>query len=248
MKAIRKIGDLLRCFSAAEPEHSLSDLARRLGHSTSGTYDLVEGLAEIGLLRKIDRGRYRLGPLVATLYRTLEDSSALLRAAQPVMAKIVADHNETLHLTQHDHGGLLVVEALEGARPLRVARTVIGPHLGLHACPPGLLHLGALSQAQLAEWLDRNAAPGGPVASRAQFQQDLADLAAEGFAIGPVGDHHDLTCLAAQLRDHAGHPVAVLSMTVPCSRHDRQPRAFRNVMAEAARRISAQLGYEQAVS
>ena len=243
MKTIRKIGDVLRLFSATQPEHSLSDLARALGYSTSGTHDLVEGLTAIGMLRKIERGRYRLGPLVATLYRALEDSSALLEAARPVMAKLAADHGETLHLTQHDHGGLLLVEALEGDRPLRVARTVIGPHLGLHQCPPGLLHLAAFSHARLEAWLDRNACPGGPVASRSRFRSDLTGFAAEGFALGPVGDDQDLTCRAAQVHDHAGRPVAVLSMTVPTSRHDRQPRAFRNVAAEAARSISARLGY-----
>lgn len=244
MKTIRKIGEVLRCFSATQPEHGLSELARTLGQSTSGTHDLVDGLAGIGLLRKVDRGRYRLGPLVATLYRALEDSSALAEAARPVMEKLAADHGETLHLTMHDHGRLLLIEAIEGNRPLRVSRGVIGPHLALHQGAPGLLHLAAFSHARLEAWLAEHARPGGPVESRSRFRSQLTAIAAEGFAAGPLAEDGDLTCLAAQVLDHAGRMVAVLSMTVPTSRHDRQPRAFRSVTVEAAQRISCRLGYK----
>lgn len=247
MKTIRKIGEVLRCFSATQPEHSVTALSRAIGNSTSGTHDLMDGLAAIGLLRKVERGRYRLGPLVATLFRALEDSSALAEAARPVMSRLAADHGETLHLTMHDHGRLLLVEAIEGHRPLRVARSVIGPHLGLHQGPPGLLHLAAFSHARLEAWLDEHARPGGPVASRSRFRSDLTALAQEGFAAGPIEENEDLVCLAAPIFDHAGRQVAVLSMTVPSNRHDRQPRAFRNVTLDGAQRISRRLGYDMAL-
>ena len=248
MKTIRKLGEVLRCFSADQPEHSVTALSRAIGNSVSGTHDLVDGLAGIGLLRKVERGRYRLGPLVATLYHALEDSSALVEAARPVMARLAADHGETLHLTMHDHGRLLVVEAIDGNRPLRVAPGVIGPHLPLHQAPPGRLHLAAFSPARLETWLEEHTRPGsigGPIESRERFRERLAALAAEGFASGPIGEDDDLVCLSAQVLDHAGRAVAVLSMTVPSSRHARQPRAFRTITIEAAQRISAGLGYRR---
>ena len=243
MKTIRRLGEILRCFSASQPEHSVTALSRAIGNSVSGTHDLVEGLAGIGLLRKVERGRYRLGPLVATLYHALEDSSALVEAARPVMAQLAADHGETLHLTMHDHGRLLLLEAIEGTRPLRVASGVIGPHLPLHRAPPGRLHLAAFTPARLEAWLDEQARPGGAIAAPAAFRNELAALADEGFASGTIADDGDLVCLAAQVKDHADRAVAVLSMTVPASRYDRQPRAFRSVTLEAAQQISARLGH-----
>lgn len=245
MKTIRKIGAVLRQFTATQPEHSTTDLSRAIGNSTSGTHDLVDGLAGIGLLSKVERGRYRLGPLVATLYRALDDSSALAEAARPVMQMLAADHGETLHLTMHDQGRLLLVEAIEGKRPLRVARDVIGPHLALYQAPPGLLHLAGFSHARLEEWLDSHSRPGGPIASRSRFRSDLTALSDVGFALGPISGDDDIVCLAAQVRDHTGRPVAVLSMAAPTSRHSRQPRAFRNITGEAADRISARLGYRK---
>ncbi|VDC22643.1 IclR family transcriptional regulator [Pseudogemmobacter humi] len=247
MKTIRKLGDVLRCFTAEEPEHSVTALSRLTQNSVSGTHDLVDGMAAIGLLHKIQRGRYRLGPLVATLYHTLEDSSVLLGAARPVMARLLADHGETLHLTMHDHGRLLLVEAMDGSRPLNVSPTVIGPHLMLHEAPPGRLHLASFSPARLQAWLDQHSRPGGAVISRERLVADLQRIARDGFDSGPVGEDADLMCLAARVLDHAGRAVAVLSMTVPEGRHARQPRAFRSVTIEAAQQISVRLGYRAAL-
>ncbi|KEZ12002.1 Transcriptional regulator [Sphingobium yanoikuyae] len=245
MKTIRKIGEVLRCFSATQSEHSVTALSRAIGNSISGTHDLVDGLAGIGLLRKVERGRYRLGPLVATLYHALEDSFDLVEVARPVMAQLSADHGETLHLTMHDHDRLLLVDAIDGTRPLRVSSGVIGPHLPLHKAPPGRLHLAAFSPMRLDDWLDEHARPGGPIDAPERLRDELAALAAEGFDSGPIGDDDDLVCLAAQIRDHVGRAVAVLSMTVPASRHARQPRAFRTITVDAAQRISDRLGHRR---
>ncbi len=245
MKTLRKVGEILRCFSATQPEHNVSSLARRIGNSVSGTHDLVAGLSQIGLLQKVDRGRYRLGPLVASLHRALEDSSALTEAARPVMDSLRSEYGETLHLTQHDHGRLLVLSALEGQRNLRVSTDIIGTQIELHDCPPGLLHLSALIHSRLETYLDRHSSPGGGIESRSRFRTDLANLAEAGFAVGTIRGEDDVVCTAARILDHIGQSIAVLSLAIPKSRHDQQPRAFRTITIEAAQKISRRLGYAE---
>lgn len=243
MKIIRKAGEVLRCFSATQPEHSTSQIARIIDNSSSGTHDLVESLAQIGLLRKVGRGRYRLGPLVATLYRALEDSSALIEAARPVMDALSTTHRETLHLTMYDNGRMLVKSWAEGTRPLRVSADIIGPWLDLDESPAGMLHLCALSHTRIEAWLDEKQRSGRPVESRSRFRSDLAALAKAGFAQGPIARDEDIICIAALVRDHTGQVIAVLSMSVPDSRFSAQPRAFRGLITDAAAKIAGRLGY-----
>lgn len=243
MKTIRKVGEVLRLFTAATPEHGLSDLARATGHSVSGTHDLVDGLARIGLLRRVERGRYRLGPLVATLNRALQDSSALIEAARPQLAGLWRDYGETVHLTVEDHGRLLVLDALEGTQGLRVSREVLGGGIALHDCAPGRLHLAHYSEAQLADYIERQPWPGTKAREGARLRADLEGLAQADFAAGPPGPEPDVICLGAMIRDHVAQPVAVIAMSVPRSRHEVQPRAYRSLVLGAAREISARLGW-----
>ena len=51
MKTLRKVGNLLRQFTADQPEHSVTGLARAIGTSVSGTTALVHGRGRIGRLR-----------------------------------------------------------------------------------------------------------------------------------------------------------------------------------------------------
>jgi len=245
MKTLRKVGELLRQFTATQPEHSVTDLARAVGNSVSGTHDLVNGLARIGLLRKIERGRYRLGPLVATLNRALEDSSVLIAAARPVLAALWRDYGETLHLTLQDHGRLLVLDSLEGTQTLRVSREALGPWIALHDSPPGLLHLAQFSDLQLDDYLDRTTRRGDPRQDRGRFRSRLDQIASDGFLAGAPANEPDVICVSAMIHDHIAQPVAVLALSVPRSRHEIQPRAFRNITLEAARKISQRLGYDQ---
>lgn len=245
MKTLRKVGELLRAFTAGKPEHSVTDLAHAINNSVSGTHDLVSGLARIGLLRKVARGRYRLGPLVATLNRALEDSSTLIEAARPVLAGLWRDYGETLHLTLQDHGRLLVLDSLEGTQALRVSREALGPWVALHDSPPGLLHLAQFSSAQLDDYLDRHARPGSLLDQRDRFRERLAQIGGDGFMAAPPANEPDVICVSAMIRDHIDRPVAVLVLSVPRSRHEIQPRAFRNITLEAAHKISGRLGHGQ---
>jgi len=245
MKTLRKVGELLREFTAAQPEHSVSDLARAIGNSVSGTHDIVSGLARIGLLRKVERGRYRLGPLVATLNRTLEDSSPLIEAARPVLATLARDYGETLHLTLADHGRLLVLDALEGTQSLRVSRDALGPAVALHDSSPGLLHLACFSAAQREDYIDHHLRPGGVLDPRERLRERLEQIAQDGFLAGAPTTEPDVICVSALIHDPIARPIAVLTLSVPRSRHEIQPRAYRNIVLEAARRISQALGHDE---
>ncbi|WP_145206853.1 MULTISPECIES: IclR family transcriptional regulator [Alphaproteobacteria] len=241
MKTLHKVGSLLRQFTAEQPEHSVTDLARAINNSVSGTHDLVNGLGRIGLLRKVERGRYRLGPLVATLHRAFEDSSPLMGAARPVLAELLRGYGETVYLTMEDHGRLLILEALEGTQALRVSREMLGTGVTLHDSPPGLLHLAQYSHQQIDEYLDHYAQPENALHNRESFRNRLADIASEGFLAGPPANEPDVICVSAMIQNHISQPVAALVLVVPRSRHEIQPRAFRNIVVEAARRVSLRL-------
>ena len=240
MRTLRKAGRVLRLFTAEAPEWTLSEVARAEGISTSGAHDLLDGLVQTGLLSRVDRGRYRLGPFVATLYRVLTDTSRLTAAARPVLSKLVEDHGETAQLLVLDQVRLVQIDGIEGTRSLRVARGLLA-QIEPHKSPAGMLHLAVATPARQAAYVAAHAEARTPLLPKERWQAHLEALAGQGFAEGALSTERDISCSAALVRGHSGAAQAVLALTVPTARHEIQPRAFRAVTVAAAARISEAL-------
>ena len=246
MGTIRKVGDVLRLFSENEPELGLSDIARRMGLSTSGTHDLMDGLRKIGMVQRVARGRYRLGPMIASLYRVLIDTSALVDVARPTLERLVEDYGETVFLTVLDRKRLVVADAIEGNKGLRVSRGLLDRDLDLHETPVGMLHLAVAGAARQAAYFAEQTSARTPLLPPERRDAELEMLAVRGHAMGPIATERDVICVAALLRNHTEIPLAALSICVPKSRFDEQPRAFTTIAQTAAQRISADLGFQAA--
>lgn len=244
MGTIRKVGDILRLFSENEPEHGLSDIARRMGLSTSGTHDLMDGLCKIGMVQRVARGRYRLGPMIASLYRVLIDTSALVDVARPTLERLVEDYGETVFLTVLDRSRLVVADAIEGNKGLRVSRGLLDRDIEVHETPVGMLHLSVSSKARQDAYFEDHATSRTPLLPPERRYEELELMAKRGFAMGPIATERDVICVAALLRNHTEIPFAALSICVPKSRFDEQPRAFTTIAQTAATRISGVLGMQ----
>lgn len=241
MKTIKKVGDVLRAFTPETPEHSLTGLAHTLGASPSGTFDIVDGLTRIGLLARVGRGRYRLGPFIATLDAVLADTSQVTEAAREVMDRLLAEYGETLHLSQADGDHLMILASRRGRRTLTVSRDALNNDMLLHQSAAGRLLLAVLEPQRQASYWHR--ADAGPRPATRPSDEDLENMRDTGYAAGPVDRVDDVIVTAALIRNHTGLCAGVLSLAVPASRHAREPRAFRSVTMRAAADISATLGY-----
>lgn len=242
MGTIRKVGDILRLFSENDPELGLSEIARRMNLSTSGTHDLMDELRKIGMVQRVGRGRYRLGPMIASLYRVLINTSSLVDTSRPILERMVKDYGETVHLTVLDRSRLVVADAIEGWKALRVARGILDQGLDVHETPVGMLHLSVAGEArQNAYWGDHTHAR-TPLLPPERRTAELDDMARRGFAEGPIATERDIVCLAALLRNHTEIPLAAISICIPKSRYDEQPRAYRTICQTTAARISQELG------
>ncbi|MFF8598205.1 IclR family transcriptional regulator [Streptomyces sp. NPDC015232] len=119
-QAVRRALDVLRCFQDYGPEPSASDLARRLGLSTSTAHRLARTLLAAGFLEQDPRtARYRLGPVVTELGR-------------------ISYHQRGLHLAGPElrdlaerTGGTVALALRGGAHAVTVAGGTVTPRTSL---------------------------------------------------------------------------------------------------------------------
>lgn len=71
---VGKASRLLDLFTGQTPEWGVTDTALALKVPTSSAHDLLDTLAQTGLLRRVEGNRYRLGLKLVSLSRTALDS------------------------------------------------------------------------------------------------------------------------------------------------------------------------------
>jgi DNA-binding IclR family transcriptional regulator len=84
-----KVLGLLSLFSPERPVWSPERAARRLGVSLATAYRYVNALVAAGLLEKLERNRYVLGPAIVELDRQIRAADPVLKRAQPVMERLL---------------------------------------------------------------------------------------------------------------------------------------------------------------
>lgn len=202
---------VIEAFDPGSPELTLSDLARRTGHSPAATRRSLFTLVALGYVRKVDR-RFALTPkmyhLGAANFRTehIEDGLvAELRGfvdlfGDAASVAVLVDRN--VHYIAHRSAG-------NGLRPV-AARGMTYP---AHATSMGRVLLAALPGEALAAYLASplKALTDVTVVDPAAFAAIIGQTRADGFATSVDQLAYGVTSLAVPVRTRAGDVVAAVN-------------------------------------
>ncbi len=84
-----KVLAVLSLFTASQPVWSPERAARRMNVSLATGYRYFNMLVDRGLLERLQRNRYVLGPAVVELDRQVRAADPVLKLAQPVMERLL---------------------------------------------------------------------------------------------------------------------------------------------------------------
>ena len=109
LRTIAKSGRVLDLFSTRRPEWGVSEVARSLGMPKSGAHSQLSALTQIGVLRRAQDNRYRLGwRLVAWTHTLLESEGFRSQAREELRELIAAGGRDcSAQVTVLDGGGAL---------------------------------------------------------------------------------------------------------------------------------------------
>jgi IclR family transcriptional regulator, acetate operon repressor len=247
MKATDRVVELLCLFTALRPELSTSEVAESLEMAHSSAHELLNGLAKTGLIRKRAPGRFRLGPMINSLAEVLASTDLVLEASRESVVEMAETYGETVHIIELMGSRLLSLTGQEGSSQVHVASAIVNGNLPAHLVAPGLLLLSHLPAERLegtVRELSDVKGPSGKAGSSEQLLAELADIRADNYACEEGRYLPDLATVAAPILNHANMCIAAFALFIPKGRYTNEPRAFRNITNEAARKISLRLGWE----
>lgn len=247
MKATERVVEVLGLFSAIRPERSTAEVAEGLGMAHSSAHELLNGLARTGLLRKRAPGRFRLGPMISSLAEVLASTDLVLEASRESVVEMAETYGETVHVIELMGSRLLSLTGQEGSSQVHVASAIVSADLPVHLVAPGRLllsHLPVPQVARIVKELGDKTGPDGRKASGEQLLAELAGIRADNYACEAGRYLPDLATVAAPILNHANMCIAAFALFIPNGRYSNEPRAFRNITIQTARKISSRLGWE----
>jgi DNA-binding IclR family transcriptional regulator len=209
---VTRAGKALDLFTPERPTWGATAVSNELAIAKSQAHELLTSLTEIGLLRRVPGGQYRLG------WRTLALGRHGLSGQFPddalrLMRALAARYREPVYLVALDRDRLALVAryAMDSATNELVPARLDGY---LHCCAPGRCLLADLPEEQARQLLDRPLER-HTAATRVNVPAILEELARvrEDRIAFDVGESHaDLRGVAVPIKDPDGHTLAALGV------------------------------------
>jgi len=238
-------------FLATEPGGcGISQIARRLELPKNSVYRIVSTLLARDYLRRDPVAKtFTLSRKLLSLGYAAVDEHNLIEKSLDVMRQLRDQTEETTLIGVLVDNEGIVVEQVPSTHAVKVFIKV-GHHFPLHTAAPGKAMVAFLPPDERDALLDRMSFTRfnhRTIADRGQFEQELADVRAKGYAVDRAEEIDGLHCVAAPVFDHRARPLASIWVTGPASRLRLEdfPRVGRHV-AEKAEAISRRFGYMMA--
>ncbi|WP_240377525.1 IclR family transcriptional regulator [Bacillus piscicola] len=243
--SVRKVAQILNCFTEDEPALRNLDIAQKLDMSTSTVYRIVQTLCSEGMLIKDSNNRYRLGWKLLELGNMVMYQKDIYNEAVPRIEELTRRFKGTVHIGMLDENGDFIFVLKVASRDTVQIPTSIGDRRPTYCFSTGKILLS--SHPSLVEKLTpQDLLKRGPntIQTVEGLRIEMDQVRNNGFALSNNENEFGVYGIAAPIRSYSGKNVAALNMVGPISyiEGNEKKTMIRNVMS-VANSISKDLGY-----
>lgn len=235
---------IMELLAASSDPVSITELAAELGIDKSSASRLAQTLTIYGYAEQDAASRrYRLGPQVVRLSRSLLTRMPLRDEAKPFLRQLVERTGECAHLAILAQDQALYVDQVESPASLRVT-TGVGTLAPLHCTALGKCLLafdnGIALPAELPSFTPRT------ITDPQALHLHLEQTRRQGYAVDDEEYDFGVRCVAAPVFDYRGKVVGAIGISGPAGRMglDRLPH-FAQVVLGAARELSNRMSFQR---
>lgn len=213
---------VLEAFTAAEPEPTLAEVARRAGLDNATAFRMLNTLVRLGYVRREGDRRFRLGYKVLDLGFNAIARTELRDAARPILRQLVGEVNEAAALSVLEDGDVMYLERVQAGIVRLGVDIRVGSRMPAYCVSPGRAILAFLPRSEQQRVLalrERVKLTPKTVCDLRGLGELLARARRNGYAIMDQETSLGLRALAAPVLDVDGHPIAAVSVVAPAMRH-----------------------------
>jgi IclR family acetate operon transcriptional repressor len=234
----------------APQELGVTGVARELQMPKTVAHRILRELTALDFLG-LDEGtkRYRLGPGALQIGLAALRGLDVPRLARPHLWRLVQRTGETATLSVRQGWSRVYVDQVLSPHEIRMSVPVGTAH-PLHAGSSSKAILAGLSDAEVDEYLATHAldaVTAVSITSENALRAEIERVRAAGYATSSGERQAGAGSVAAAIRTASGDVFGSISVCGPLDRFGPEiSEAYGGLVAEAARQISAELGYRAA--
>jgi DNA-binding IclR family transcriptional regulator len=244
--ALEKGLDIIELLSVEDAGLVQNEIAQRLKRSVGQIFRMLEVLETRGYIRRSARdGRYRLTLKLFELGHRHPPMRRLMVTALPEMRRLADETAQSIHMSVHHDGRLLVVAQIDGFRSMGFS-VRLGSHFPFRPDRVSARVITAFQDEDRRRRFMRELAAGLKDNERRALERTIAKIARDGYVSAPSDTVSGVMDICHPIFDASG--IAVAAMTVPYVRMRDNPTTLaetRRVAADVTRAISANLGHRK---
>lgn len=207
-----KVFEVLELLAAQNPA-SLTEIAKMSGFSKSNTQRILNTLCAASYIRQ-DEESLKYVPTIKlySLGSTILRQDSIRLAAHPYLLKLQQQFNETVNLGILDRDSILYLDKIVSKSPLRV-ELELGSKVPVYCSGLGKAISAFHKIAPMPDNFTRYTE--NTVSSQAEFEEQLAKIRKQGYALDAEEYVEGLVCIAVPILHKQTEPVAAVSISIP---------------------------------
>ncbi|MFX1760594.1 IclR family transcriptional regulator [Rhodococcus sp. As11] len=241
IEGLERATRVLALFSSDVPEWTVSDVCRELNLPKTTTWEYMQAMTGLGLLRRSARGRYRLGWRAFQLGLRARMTSEISGPARVEMSRLVEKHSETVQLTSRYRNEVVYLEKISPRTGVQVNLTRVGERVAAHCTAAGKVLLANLPPAEVRDMYDGvelTRLTDRSIGSLAALEAELATIRGRGYALDVEETIEGMCSVAAPVSNEDGDVVWSLSMSFLEYRLATHGEIYAQAVVDAAERLS----------
>ncbi len=242
--AVKRALTILDTIAARPGGMTNADLSRKLQIPKSSASYILRALENSGYLRRSQNGKYKLGLKLLSLRHSALEELDIRELALPTLEQLVEHTGKTGHIAILDREEAVYIERVAAPGFVKMD-TWIGRRMDLHSTAVGKALLAFQSMEFLQQVMaSRGLPPHTPktIIGQGKLLKELEKVRADGYAVDDEENSVGVRCAAAPIFNSEGTVDASIGVTGLIVMKD-DPVSMGEVVREAARRVSMQLGY-----
>jgi DNA-binding IclR family transcriptional regulator len=244
--AVERALGILEAVSQRSGGMTNADLSRRLEIPKSSASYILRALEKHGYVRRDGDGRYRLGMKVLSLSRHALVGIDVREIALPIMRDLMNRSHLTVHLAILDGDEAVYIEKVDSPGFIKMD-TWVGKRMEIHTTGVGK----ALAAHEPRERIERivnerslRRVTPKSITQPARFFKELERVREMGFGIDDEENSLGVRCLGAPIFNGDDRVEAAIGVSATVNQVPSEAVAkYSEMVKEAARKISAQLGW-----